>query len=491
MNTWSDPAALQDTELLDCVNFEVDLDGSLFSRPPIRKGSLEDWGDTNFRILTTAFFNNQNYYILSHSTGIWYYSQGGWTLITNTIQATTAVQWKEPTTGASCVYIPARPGEANPGGYWSPSRAWTTIPNLPKCTSILTHKDRLYCAGMSATPSVVQFSDPLNGSIFGANSNFNVNISDGEVIIDMIVFNDAITIFKNNATYVFPFDTSPTTGVIRRISGTIGVSGKDCCFIYETSLYLLHDNNIYEVMNYDFSRLNTKVPFEYDSTAPAPYATPFFISQFGDRLIARYYNRIYVFGFRTRTWTRWESAHYFGPLWKELGLPTGIGYEKYMAPSCLTTDRYAYFIQDGYETGVSEEMTCRIATKIYDLAISAKYKRLFWWGCDINTVRNVKGTVIPITSVYRITWDQLATYKWSDLKTWDYPLVEPPSLEDIVVVGGGSYRRFIKFLKAIRFRQVQFEVEMYSSGEPIDSPARFFNITAFIGTRETVVKKVS
>ena len=80
-------------------------------------------------------------------------------------------------------------------------------------------------------------------------------------------------------------------------------------------------------------------------------------------------------------------------------------------------------------------MKCSLTTKIYDLAISAKYKRLFWWGCDINTVRNVKGTIIPITSVYRVTWEQLAAIKWSDLKTWDNPLSEPPTLTDLVIVG--------------------------------------------------------
>ena len=218
INSWSDPAALSDTELLDCVNFEVDLDGSLFSRSPIVAKTTEGtWANTNFRILTTAFFNNQNYYIISHASGIWAYSQGVWTLITATIQAITAVQWKEPATAASCVYIPAAPGQANPGGHWRPGTSFTTLPNLPKCHSMFTHKDRLYAAGMAATPSLLMWSDPLKGDTWGANSNANVNISDGEVIVDLIVYNDTITIFKTNSTYILPFDTSPGTGVLRRM----------------------------------------------------------------------------------------------------------------------------------------------------------------------------------------------------------------------------------------------------------------------------------
>ena len=49
-------------------------------------------------------------------------------------------------------------------------------------------------------------------------------------------------------------------------------------------------------MNYDFARLNTKVPFDYDSTAPSPFVAPFFISLFSDNLVARYYNRVYALG---------------------------------------------------------------------------------------------------------------------------------------------------------------------------------------------------
>lgn len=487
INTLSDPAALDDTELIDIINFELDLDGSLLSRPPAVSIAGPAAATTRMILLCWGFFGGNAYLIGSNSQGIWYYTNNTWTLITSTIQSRAAVQY------ADKIWIVATPASANPGGTWSPSGGWVPIAAQPKGTCILTFKERLYITGDTAAPSTIFFSDaPPNQNQWqtGVN-NINANLGDGEIIVEIIIYNDGIVIFKNNSTYVYSFDTNPTAGTLRRISGTIGCTDKNCVVLYEQALYVLDQGNVYEMVNADFERLNTKVPFTYDGTTPVPFEQPVAISLFGDRLIIRYYARIYAFGFRTRTWTRWITDRYFCYFLHQPSNPTGNALETYIAGSCQTIDTKIYRVRDGLEPTSSEAMQLYIKSKIYDLAISARYKRLFWWGVDINTVHDVTGKVTPITYIFTVTWGQLSPLKWNQLQTWAQPTAVAPTSTTTIATGAGGVRRFLKFLKSIRFRQVQYEILMSTNGTPSDAPARLFNMTAFVATRETVSKAVS
>lgn len=486
LNTLSDLTSLADTELSDCVNLELDLDGSLLSRPPITVHDAATFGAGAIRHLGFVIISGITYHIASGS-GSTYQSIDGqvWTLITNTFAASCMIQYADKAWLVNA---------AGAGGNWSPGGGFVAVAPMPAGTAAVMLKERMYIVGNNTNPSRLFWSNVTNPLLWTVGTDFaDINPGDGQFLVDIAVFNDNLVIFKNDSTYSFPFDTGPSTGTLRRISSTIGATRRNCVVLYEQNLYVYHEGNVYEVVNYDFTRINSKVPFFYDATAPSAFTDEVFISLFGDRLIVRYYNRIYVFGLRTRTWTRWESSLYFGPLKAAPVNTTAAVNNPYYAGAAVTGSNALYRIDDGFDNVREESMTCSIQTKNYDLAISHKFKRLFWWGVDLVTMANVDGTVTPVTYGFTVTWGGLAAFTWDSLTTWGSPTITPPGITTSVSVAGisGGSRKFIKFLKSIRFRQVNFAVSTTTTGKSTDAPVRLFTLTAFVNQKQDVVKSIS
>lgn len=490
MNTLTDVSTVGDNELVDAVNFEVDIDGSLISRPPVVVHSSSS-PNGRMLILGYAMFVVEGTALLgSCAGGIYYFKNNVWTLITNTIRATNMVQFQ------SKVFIPANPGETNPGGWWDLASGWHPLTTMPRGEAIIAHKGRLYIIpGLhsSTDRSRLYFSGTLDPTAWDTvNDWIDVNPGDGQAGIDLVVFNDAIFILKQDSSYILGFDTSPKLGVIRKVSDTIGASRDHCVVLYENNMYIFHSGWVYEQINYDFKRLNTKVPFFYDpQSGTGSYSEEVFLTILGDRLICRYYNRIYVFGFRTRTWTRWASAFYFGPL-TELTPPLVRAINSpYYSGTCIGNDTKILQINDGYDAVQAEEMTCTILTKNYDLGVSNRFKRLFFWGCDALSMDAIQGTVTPVVHQFHTIWSSLSNQKWSDLYTWGYPLLTPVTTTSIVPIGPQMNRVFVKFLRSIRFRQVNFSLKMTTNGATARGPIRIFTLTAIVRIKETVVRAVS
>lgn len=710
LNTVSDPTAIADAELAQSLNFELDIDGSLVSRPPIQEIEGNATWTERIICLTEAIFNGTYYLIGSNTNGVYYRISGSnqsWTLITNTFRSTAAVQY------ADFVYIVAIPGSANPGGKWSPSGGFTAVAAIPKGMACTIHKERLFIApGVLATTNAsrLQFSNAGNFDTWGGTDFIDVKQGDGTNLIDLTVFQDNLILFKNKGTHVLAYDTRPTDAVLREISRTIGVDRQFNMVNYENQVYIFHGGWVYEIVNYDFNRLNTKVPFVLDDTAPGTFTSEnVFLSLLGDRLVCRFHRNIYVYGMRTRTWSSWESVnnslHYFGPI-VTLHPPTG---NEYYAGSCISTgltcvqlfdtatsltrertldplanvhsDTFTRSVSSGWgsmDTGpawtttggsasdysvtgtqgqvslgtvnvtrfcqlntvsrtdwdvvfsvstsavalgaaISEELrarfidfnnsyVCRVdfnvgatvslsvykiflgavinlgsfnlgsysanelfnvrftlfgssikgkiwrtlttepgayqvavtdvsitasgtamllsnlsagntntlpvlmkidnflirdpnntvstitstaTTKNFDMATSHTYKRLWWWGADVTTDNTIVGTATPIVFSFNATWTMLSTKKWNELGTWAQPLASITAITTNQSTGTGTDRRFAKFLKGLRYRQINFAVRLTTNGSTLDGPARLFTMTIFTESRETVTKGVN
>lgn len=498
LNTLSDPSSLADTELTDCVNLELDLDGSLLSRPPIVVVGPAFTG----KVRHLGFMVNDG--VIRHfvsSLGKTYFSLDGtnWTDAGAPFAASCMVQydgkaWLFNSTGAGGYYsLVTDASKTMVAGY--NARA-----TMPAADAAVVLKERIYSVpGTGATTNASRLSwskfidttTPANYIQWTSATDFvDVNTGDGENLNDIAVLNDNILLFKSDSTYAFTFDVGPSFGSLRKVSSTIGATKRDCVVLYEQNLYVYHEGNVYEVINYDFSRINTKVPFFYDPSAPSTFIDEVFLSVIGDRLLVRYYNRTYVFGFRTRTWTRWSSSFYFGAF-KQSPVSTTVAFNvQYFAGSCVVNDFRVFKFEDG--TGsLSELMTCSVKTKNYDLSVSHMFKRLFWWGVDISAKNDVTGTVTPIVFSFSATWNDLTPKRWNELFTWDAPLQSPGGVTSVVSVSHGGYRRFIKFLKSIRFRQVNFQVSTTTHGDTTDAPIRLFTITAITSVKQVVSQKVS
>lgn len=708
LNTASDPTAIGDAELAVCDNFELDIDGSLVSRPPI----TELLGHVNWTerivMLAEAVFSGVHYLIGSNTNGVYQYTGGTWTLITSTIQAAVAVQY------ADFVYLVAKPGSANPGGKWSPGAGFSTVANLPKGQAAVVHKARLFVVpGMDSTTNTsrLQFSDADDLDTWDPVNFIDVAQGDGTKLIDIVVFQDNLLLFKDRSTYALAYDIRPTDAVLREVSSTIGSERQFCVANFENQVYLYHRGWVYEIINYDFHRLNTKVPFTIDATTPSAFAAEHtFVSLIEDRLICRVMNKIYVYGLKTRTWSEWESEadvlHYFGPIvtihetmenkyyagscvaafrsilelfnesdsdtfesvldnstvttvdtftrtvsngwgtsnnslaWANVSatasdhsvngsvgihsigsinvnrttsLPVNLlngDWRFSCSPNFLTTGASSFFslrarYQDennyirvrveistagamvmqiikfiagvsttlgtvsitgtfaandtirvrfqlngsllrakGWKssalepnnwmisvsdsslmvaggisltsiciTGVTNTLpvlfrydditvadpnlnlihtiTCDVLTKNFDMAISHQFKKLNWWGADVSTNNSIRGTATPITASFGVTWGQLSSHTWGSLGTWGQPLSVPSSEITDAVSGTGVARRFVKFKKALRYRQINFGVQLTTNGSTADGPARLFTMTSITSSKQVVTKSVN
>jgi hypothetical protein len=498
MNILSDPTALQDTELVDAVNVDLDLDGSYIGRPPFF--TLASAASGGHMTLLGYYIDNATLRLIGKNTsGIWHYTTGAWSLIAGTagVDGAALVQYDDK------AWIVASPSSANPGGFVGPGASWTSVAAMPKGGAAVIHKERMYIVPgpliTGANSTLLRFSDPADLNTWPGGNAIFINKGDGEKLVDIVVYNDNLLLFKEDSTYVLAFDTSPSDAISRNINSTIGVSSTHCVVAYENSLYVLHENCVYEVVNYDFAKINSKMPLMYNNAAPVGgWSDPFFLTLLGDRLVVKYWDKLYLFGLKTKVWTRWDTStvgnRYIGP-----AVPVPIKDEanaipQYLMSSSAASSNAIYGFRDVIDTLNSETIPITIKTKNYDFGVPHRYKRLFWWGVDVTTIGTLTGTVQPIIVGFAVTWDQLfngyPAITWDNLNTWDQPLTLPVIVQT-VTDAQGTPRKFAKFLKSLRFRQANFQLDLSYDGTSLTGPIRIFTITTIIGTKEHVSKSLT
>lgn len=496
LNTYSEPSAVGDNEAVDLINFNVDLDGSIFSRPPIRikDTSASVPGAGELKLL--GFFidtSNEKYLIAATSAATYARreSDGTWLTITTTFGATTFVQY------ANKAYLIAAPSSSNPGGSWVPN-AFTAIAAMPKGASAVVYKERLFVAGgkLDATnANRVFFSNAADFATWVTSTNFfDVRSGDGQHIVKLTVFQDTVICFKEDSTYAFSYDSSPSRGAVRSINMAIGISNVDCVVEYENSLYIHHESSVYQLSNWNFTLINLKVPFEY-RIVHAGQPTAASLSILGDLLIVHHYDMIYVFGLRTGTWTKWEVdlAHDFNYFVKVPLDDASQPQTYYGGPRASGTNRVLYWWKNEWDVTGPEEITCKLVTKSYDFNVPYSFKRLFWWGVDLLSERDFSYIVHPITYTRVVTHDMMHAYTHNQITgTHATPLDVSIDVSGSKTISNiAQNRMFLKLLKSLRFRQINFTVSGTTDGSAQAGPIRIYNITAFVDNKQIVAKEVN
>jgi hypothetical protein len=505
MNSASDPSTVADSELVDIVNLELDLDGSLVQRPPFLEDKTQ--AQDHLTAIGHALIGSAKYVIFSATTGGTYAYDGTTiTTISATLQSKVALQYRDK------VYIVATEASPVAGGYWSSGGGFVSQPTMPRGEAAIFSKARMFIVpGRAATvnTSRLQFCDPIVADVFvwtGTNI-IDVNPGDGQNLIDIILYNDNLMLFKRDSTYVLAYDLQISDAVLRNVNPNIGATTRYCVATYENSAFALHDGKVYQIDNYDYSHVNMKVPFVVDASTPAgsTRSDEVFLCVVGDRLIVRYFNRVYVYGLKTKTWSRWESKnsilHNFGPL---VMLPVTVTQGTtpvYYGGSSLNNSKSILAFVDGYNNAFKEQVLTSvlvnieswILTKNYDLADTHHFKKLMWWGADLLTNQDVKAYANPIVNEFQVTWGDLLTKTWYSISgaTWASPLSDPITVETDIDINTIAFRKFLKFRKALRFRQINFKIVLTGDGSPDTGPCRIFSLTALIAAKQTVVKQVS
>jgi hypothetical protein len=168
--------------------------------------------------------------------------------------------------------------------------------------------------------------------------------------------------------------------------------------------------------------------------------------------------------------------------------------------STRTALRNAYFLKINELLNASdkETFTCILQTKNYSYDLPSNHKRMWWWGADTVFRGKITGTAYPILQTQSTTWGALWTggKTWADMlsATWDSPVPGSDPISEVTTYdtqGLGFIRKFVKFKKAMRFRQVYFKVEFTADGSINTSPVYLFTLRARLSVRQTVSKAIS
>lgn len=548
LNTLSDQSSISDTELIEMVNFECDKDGSLVSRPPIFKSSPDgDIHATAGSLKIIGYFVDAAsgaYYLIGSNrvSRTAYYANGVWTTITDTFAATASVQFRD------ALHLLAPLTSPNPSGTWTPSGGFSAVPTMPKGAAIVANKERLWVAQGKEAPSNgsrVYVSDISSGSLVWDGDFINIQQGDGQNIVDLAVVYSDLIVFKQRSTYRFAFDADIATGQVTRLSDNIGASDTGCFASLEDRLFVLFDNVVYDFTSYRFTRLNTTVPLKSD-VASGTLSEVRGISVWSDRLFVNYFGRTLVYNLITRVWCEWQSPSRAGSIGRLFTFPVQVGTSQQaflysVEPLGSAKGRMLYRISDQFDsTGnddyTTENYTCHFETKNYDYKSPSKFKRLGLWGADILSRTNIDVQAKPVTYGRPVTWDTLkygpggpgaqgyimvqhpapftsanptvqwgetviefvpefrATgYTWNSVPgTWDRPVDTSYVVSDNVAVEDISEgRKWVKFLKSLRFRQIAFRASANTDGTSRTAPIRVFSLTTYVKEKQLVPRKIN
>jgi len=499
LNTFSDPTAIADNELTVCENFELDLDGSLKSRPPIEDLDIDfplgTAGDIEF-LGTFQVSSTETYLLASDNDSKTYYFNGSaWVLITDTIAAAGFVQFDDK------AWLTAHVGSANPGGYWTLSGGFVADANMPEGEIIVAFKGRLWVAeGQNSTNQGTRLyrsrtlADP---SLWQVTNDFvDIGTGDGQNIVQLVVYFNTLMIFRTNSVYGLQYTSDPAAAVVSLILPTVGLNSRYALAQFESYIYFMYDEKAYEFTNNRAAQINVKTPFAAGTTTGLH--NNYAVSEFNKRIIFTYFDQMFVYSLQTRSWTKWVSDTY-GTLCKMAYRSNTedksivLTHSNIAVPAGGTRVAPLLQIADEYST-VSETMDCTIQTKNFNYQASGIYKRLFWWGLDARFKGTVEGTATPITQSFDAVWQDLLGNTWETMLgfIWQSPNSGSPPITTTVTETAPTFKRiFVKFLKSLRFRQIFYSVKFTTTGTSADSPVRLFSLTTYVNPKQTVSKEIT
>jgi hypothetical protein len=506
MNTQSDPTAVADEEAVDITNFDIDIDGSLKSRPAIIPAASTGtrFGNRVLGIYSTLagvhylIFSSTDAAGLNPSTNFYNINTGAYGTIVSTFGAMAMVQLQNK------AWLVSSPTASVTGGSFD-GTTYTNSPTMAKGATACVYKNRIFIGTGeldTVNPGVLYWSsisDPNIWNAFNDSGNTNVNSGDGQSIRKIYSYQGSIIIFKARSTYIFAYESDPFKGQQQPISLSIGIDGLDCLAEHQSILYVLSSGDAYAISNWNWEQVNVRVPFVLsDAYLTANWTRHCCVSSVGNRIIFRYYDSHYVFNTTTRTWTLWRSSLTPDQFFKSPIVDTTTGIDQYVAGNYLKwtqagSSSRLFLMKDAITTSEVESYTSSLRTKVYSY-IPFSFKRLMWWGIDLLSKSKVDVTVIPVTYGLPVRWNQLPPRTWAQMSpgTWGAPLSISISVNDSVTLNNPTgVRMFVKYLKSLRFRQIQFVVTSTLDGTTLTGPLQIYSITGFIVNKQLVPAKIN
>lgn len=499
MNTYSGPSAIADSEAVEIRNMDIDLDGSLVSRPALETRTIAGLVRITRVIGTYTSKTGVSYMIYAQDGGGIFAVHTGtqaWTTIDSTGDYTACVQYNDK------LWMVKKPaGTAVGGSSWDPTAGLSAVATMPRGVAACIYKERMFIASSvnsdDTSMNRLKFSGPANPASWTSTDTLDVKAGDGQDITALYVFDNNITVFKTDSTYVFAYESQPTKGQVQIVNGSIGCNNVGSVLEYENSLFVMHESKVYRISNWSWEQANLKIPFQYRNASSASGTFSTSISSVGNRIVCRYYDNYYVLGTKTGAWTIWNwgsTGNIFpSEFLKSPVIDPVVGADVYYAANHVGGNTEWYRFTDTVLAPPStENYVIKLVSKAYDFGVPYGFKRLFWWGADLLSKAQVNFRVTPIAYNTPVTWGMLAAKTFADYQTWGRPLDISIDVTDLVSGSNPAYyRTFLKLLKGLRFRQIQFTLDSTSDGTTDTGPLRIFTLTAFVDNKELVSKKVS
>lgn len=495
LNNYSDVSAVGDTEAVRIENFDVDLDGTLVSRPAIlyRETTGSIGTITGFLGIFT-YTDGVSYIINRTGTGVQAINLNTFvrTNITTSNDMNAAVFYKN-----NVWLIPASSGSS--GGEWNPSNGFTVRADIPVGVSAVVYKERLFVGDSQGR---IRFSAPGMFDTWGSSDFIDARVGDGQNLVKLLSHSGQVVIFKTESTHIFSYDSDPARASIQEVSSTIGVDNTNCVVEHDGVIYVFHNQTIYTINNWRWEQVNVKVVFQgLNDGLPAAVSSPYSLSILGYRLMVRYGAKFYVYGLKTRAWSVWTTTH-FPDFWIKNPEKDSSGLDSYYAGSYnYDVPRRLYVFQDRYDylpSGNLEQFTCVAESKMYDYAVPYSFKRIFYWGINLITKTSLDVTLIPQVHAVAPTWGQVTDlglrwgYMTENERTWARPLDINLNISDTAdITYAAGARVFVRFIKSLRFRQISYRVQSVVNGSSATSPLRIFSMVAHISNRQSVPKKLN
>lgn len=445
LNIASDPTILENEELIECLNMELDIDGSLVYRPAIQVAVT---GAQNQRLLIfgSVVFSG-TLYLFGTRNGATYVSSDEGVTWTELNPGAVSRECKCMAVYQNTVWLPATPGSANGGIKWTPGGGAVAVAAMPRGEDAVVHKNRLYiCPGRTATSnsSRLHFSEAANFDTWPGTDFIDVNNGDGTTLNAVVVYQDNLLLFKDESTFYLAYDLDPSDAILREVNSVLGVKDQFAVVQYENTVYTIYHGDVYEIINLDWNLVNLKVPFVFDNTLPAGTTARYeeqHISLLGDRLVARFFNRTYVYNLRTKTWSEWRKTdtnssiewHIFGPLIRAHADPSERDDTYFTSYSFDTTNGYKIIkIHDTHTAAEVEGFSsitgllldgstgCRASTPDHsslditgDLDIRVEATLDNWTSGDFRTLVAKRGTAGNISYQFRVDDTNRLELVWS------------------------------------------------------------------------------
>lgn len=456
-----------------------------------------------------------------------------WTLITSALNANTILQFYSPADARTVLWLFAQPGSTQVGGRWN-GTTFTADANMPPAMSAVSFRDRMWIN--TGITNATWFADAvyMSWSIEQAASQYSnemwptaalgyqyvrIQAGDGQAIVAVAEYSNAILIFKDRSVYNYTFYADPfDTGYISVVLPAIGLENRDCLAFFDNYLYFLYGGFAYEFLGGRVDQISLKVVLT-SADNPTVYRQHW-VSILGRRVLFGVNDTVYVFHTSSRAFTTWRSTAWgaIGPTW-EYQNPFSAGglTTAFMFPSTATTARTnptsgvtSLPLSVITDTSITDSavsntegpgglgfMLCHLRTPYYFYDKPSNFKRLYWWGLDCDMRDVTMDTIIyNAGALTTTTWNQLyTTSTWGTEilqgDTWGRPQQQSITTADYAVGDSSLPRRaLVKFQRPLRFRQVAFDIQYQSSGA-YGEAAEIYRLATYIAVRETVVAKVS